>query len=241
MGFFDNFGSKISKMGNSISSQASTSLESTRLNSENRSLASEINTIFRKIGEEVYAAYRNQTSPELQDLFSRVEEAEAKIEENKKRIEELKSYVPCPNCGKSIDPNSEFCPFCGMPRVAAGQQQDPQGTPQTCPSCGKPMIPGTVFCTSCGYRLGTPLPPKADAPLPPKPDTALRETAEDWEEKEAQLQPDAQPESPAANPWDTYRQGVSDDEETLPAESPAAADIPPEAPGTDNAGPADVR
>lgn len=162
MGFFDNFGSKLSKMGNSISSQASTSLESTSLSSENRNLTTEINTIFRKIGEEVYASHKNGTDPELTDYFARLGELEDQIESNRKRIEELKSYIKCPNCGKSIAPDSEFCPFCGMPLAAAEQNQEQSGDTQYCPNCGQPMIPGTVFCTSCGYRLGTPLPPKEE-------------------------------------------------------------------------------
>ena len=50
----------------------------------------------------------------------------------------------CPACGKDIDANAAFCPFCG------GNSAAPQSKGIICDKCGKTAPEGNKFCPFCG-------------------------------------------------------------------------------------------
>ena len=50
----------------------------------------------------------------------------------------------CPFCGKSVEPDSVFCPNCGG---KLSENKD-------CPNCGFELPSGTVFCPKCGTKVG---------------------------------------------------------------------------------------
>ena len=47
----------------------------------------------------------------------------------------------CRQCGKIVDKNHTFCPYCGARAEAA------------CPKCAKPIEKGWEICPSCGEKL----------------------------------------------------------------------------------------
>ena len=79
----------------------------------------------------------------------------------------------CPNCGKMVPSDAQFCPYCGhkfeerkMKKCIKCGREIPEyaqfcpycGAPQTppktvCPNCGKEIPPDVAFCPYCGYKL----------------------------------------------------------------------------------------
>lgn len=73
--------------------------------------------------------------------------------EQRRRIAELEAQLGiepkvegnCPNCGKPLQADAEFCGFCGkrvVPEV------------RVCAKCGTVSLPGAVWCARCGAALG---------------------------------------------------------------------------------------
>lgn len=52
----------------------------------------------------------------------------------------------CPSCGKDVDINAAFCPFCG-------NNTAPKSKDITCVKCGKTAPEGTKFCPFCGNKF----------------------------------------------------------------------------------------
>ncbi len=75
----------------------------------------------------------------------------------------------CPNCGKMVPNDAQFCPYCGHKFVSGMKKcvkcgkdipEDAQfcpycGAPQksVCPNCGKEIPPDVAFCPYCGQKL----------------------------------------------------------------------------------------
>lgn len=51
--------------------------------------------------------------------------------------------IPCPGCSRPIEPDSKFCPHCGI-RISGG----------TCSICQATLEAGDRFCASCGNTVG---------------------------------------------------------------------------------------
>ena len=60
--------------------------------------------------------------------------------------------INCPKCGKPLQPDAQFCSFCGEPI-----QTDPKTSEEhedvNCPKCGKPLLPDAQFCGFCGEPI----------------------------------------------------------------------------------------
>ena len=60
---------------------------------------------------------------------------------------EIKPII-CPQCGKSINADSEFCCFCGEKIIVA-----PPPPILFCRKCGYKLAEGSVFCSKCGLKV----------------------------------------------------------------------------------------
>ncbi len=59
---------------------------------------------------------------------------------------EDKKTKKCVKCGREIPADAKFCPYCGAP------QPEKSGTIH-CPNCGKEIPADVAFCPYCGYKL----------------------------------------------------------------------------------------
>jgi RNA polymerase subunit RPABC4/transcription elongation factor Spt4 len=74
--------------------------------------------------------------------------------ERQRRVAELEARLgiepevegQCPNCGKALQVDAEFCSFCGT-RV--------KPVVRVCPKCGTVALPNAEWCAKCGTALGT--------------------------------------------------------------------------------------
>lgn len=70
---------------------------------------------------------------------------------------------PCRFCGKLVEENSVFCPFCARPHPLIA----------VCPYCLAPISPGWTLCNACGQPLVIPC-PKCSSPVGPDTDECER-------------------------------------------------------------------
>lgn|GEM_PF-1114516 len=90
----------------------------------------------------------------------------AKAQSNKSRTTASgasQTAQPCPTCGKTVVPDSGYCPDCGSPMqmpdgntasaAAVGNVSGTTGPATSCPICGTNNPAGTEYCSSCGVPL----------------------------------------------------------------------------------------
>lgn len=90
---------------------------SARLQIEVVDLQSDINTVYRELGELVYAAHTNPSEqPEgVDEKLGVLDEKNLRLKEIRERLDSLKQMSRCPNenCSAAVDKNDSFCRFCG--------------------------------------------------------------------------------------------------------------------------------
>lgn len=62
----------------------------------------------------------------------------------------------CSNCGKKLQNDMSFCPFCGTQieiKKGESSREKFKGQVHKCPSCGEILGPFVVKCPSCGYEV----------------------------------------------------------------------------------------
>lgn len=151
MAIFGGMKERISQAGQTTVQKAKDLSEITRLNSEISAAENQINTLYGRIGYEIYRAYRDDPQPETADLVQQVTELHQKIEDCKEQIKAINAANTCPQCGAKISKGMAFCSNCGC-KLPTGPQPRPEEL-ATCDSCGAPIMPGSAFCTSCGKKL----------------------------------------------------------------------------------------
>jgi endogenous inhibitor of DNA gyrase (YacG/DUF329 family) len=64
-------------------------------------------------------------------------------------MDKVSSDIPkvCPNCGKDVMKDSNFCRFCGKMIPAVKEPLN------NCPKCGKQLAPDSRFCRFCGKQI----------------------------------------------------------------------------------------
>lgn len=107
--FFDD----VKKLGKSVAEKGKDAIEITKLNSQVSAEKDKMKDMFAKIGEQVYANFRNGNDQGFGEWCVQIQEAEARIEEIKAKVMEIKDASKCPNCGGEVSKEVAFCPKCG--------------------------------------------------------------------------------------------------------------------------------
>lgn len=80
----------------------------------------------------------------------------------------------CWKCGGALEPDGQFCPFCGAPKAPSPPVAAPPPSPKiasfVCPACRALLEAGARFCNSCGRVLSPqPAPAPVTSQRPPLP------------------------------------------------------------------------
>lgn len=163
MSFFDDFGKKLSEVGQNAVKKTREITDSAKINSaiseENQKIANN----YYQIGKLYVEKHASDCEPDFAGMIAAIRESEQKVADYTRQIQELKGLVRCEKCGAQVPGNMPYCNFCGtplpQPPAAAGENLS------KCPRCGQ-MIPNTMkFCTYCGNPMGNA--PQPQAPVPP--------------------------------------------------------------------------
>lgn len=90
-------------------------VEITRLNVRIFDVGSEMNVLYRKLGELMYAAYSGEEADDgrMDALLAEIDAKKAETASLRARISELKKEKPCPVCGEGCTGGDRFCRRCG--------------------------------------------------------------------------------------------------------------------------------
>ncbi len=148
MGFFDDFGKKVT---NTTMSFQETTNKIERQNKCKRQITennSKIEKCYNEIGKKVYQS--DKIDKEVSSFIDeKKNEINKLVDENKSlhlEILKLDNKAICTNCESEIDANASFCPNCGKE-----QNIVPEGKIR-CKKCGEIIDKNYAFCLKCGAK-----------------------------------------------------------------------------------------
>lgn len=147
MAFFDNMKSKLTATSQTAVQKARELTEIARLNAQVSEAENQINELYRRLGHEIYQAYREAPLSVGTELIGRINELHDDIADCKAQIQVLNQANLCPNCGARINKGMLFCSSCGAKLPAPESKQA-----RLCSGCGEVLEDGALFCTACGTK-----------------------------------------------------------------------------------------
>jgi NADH pyrophosphatase NudC (nudix superfamily) len=159
MGFLDDLGKSLNKVGKKTTDMASVA----KLKLDITKHKSSIDKKYEELGSRVYFLAKENLEMdesistlinEIDELYEAIKLVEAEIEKfNVEKPEEKESApaeasgFPCSNCGAQLAPNTKFCGSCGT------KVEEPAPVEvKTCPNCNA-EVGDAKFCNSCGTSI----------------------------------------------------------------------------------------
>ena len=117
MEFFDKLGKKASEAYKVTADKTGKLAKEAKLRMKISELKSQINDIYKEIGECVYQKHtrdgKYDISKEIEEKCTKIDVLSDEIDSNLKQCLELKDKRQCPNCFAEIEKDVKFCPECG--------------------------------------------------------------------------------------------------------------------------------
>ena len=117
MEFFDKLGKKASEAYKVTADKTGKLAKEAKLRMKISELKSQINTIYKEIGEAVYQKHTREgeydNEKEIEEKCTKIDVLSDEIESNLKQCLELKDKKQCPSCFTEIEKDVKFCPKCG--------------------------------------------------------------------------------------------------------------------------------
>ena len=117
MEFFDKLGKKASEAYKVTADKTGKLAKEAKLRMKISDLKSQINTIYKEIGETVYQKHTREgeydITKEIEEKCIKIDVLSDEIESNLKQCLELKDKRQCPSCFAEIEKDVKFCPKCG--------------------------------------------------------------------------------------------------------------------------------
>lgn len=162
MGFFDDFGKKVTDAGQKAMQKTQEMSEVARVNSLISQNENKINNVYYQIGKLFVSTYGDDCKPEFAGLVATVVELEQQNITYRKQIQDIKGIQHCEKCGAEVPKGVAFCSSCGaaMPKV---DKQVVTDDCVKCSSCGAMVKKSMRFCTACGQAMTQPVVAPVDA------------------------------------------------------------------------------
>ena len=117
MEFFDKLGKKASEAYKVTADKTGKLAKEAKLRMKISDLKSQINSIYKEIGETVYQKHTREgeydITKEIEEKCTKIDVLSDEIESNLKQCLELKDKRQCPSCFAEIEKDVKFCPKCG--------------------------------------------------------------------------------------------------------------------------------
>lgn len=157
MAFWNEFKEKLTVTGKKAVDKTKDLTEIAKLKISIAEQERKIDSSYEKIGRAYAEANAESADKLLPEEFEAIDAANAKIADFTARLRELKGLLICPNCGKEISSDVNFCPKCGTAiekKVYEGEViVEAPVTPKTCSKCGAALEKDADFCTDCGAKI----------------------------------------------------------------------------------------
>ena len=113
--FFEDLGKMLGEKAETVSVIATEAMEVQKLKHQVRSLERSNGHDLEDLGRAVYQRYLDGAllDETAQELCSAIQEREEGIEDCLKRIALIKGEQKCPVCGRDVNKEMSFCPYCG--------------------------------------------------------------------------------------------------------------------------------
>jgi RNA polymerase subunit RPABC4/transcription elongation factor Spt4 len=158
MGFLDDLGKSLNKVGKMTSEMAS----GAKLKLEITKNKSNIDKKYEELGSRIYFLNKEGMAPdesiatiieEIDQLFVNIENLEKEIETINAQ-QEMKAQVEpvCRNCGQALKADSKFCAACGTKVEEEIIEEVQAASEKLCPNC-QAVVGDAKFCNSCGTSL----------------------------------------------------------------------------------------
>ena len=113
MGFFDDFGKKISSAGQEAIAKTKELADVAKINSSISDEENKIKTAYSEIGKKYFENHSEDSEEDYEAQIAVIKEAMEKIKAYEHQIVEIKRVVKCPNCGAENSKTDAFCATCG--------------------------------------------------------------------------------------------------------------------------------
>lgn len=157
MGFFDDFGKKISSAGQETIAKTKELADVAKINSNISDEENKIKTAYSEIGKKYFENHSEDSEEDYEAQIAVIKEAMEKIKAYEQQIVEIKGVVKCPNCGAENSKTAAFCATCGtalpVPVTESVEATEQNVVEKKCPNCGEVINDGAAFCAKCGTKI----------------------------------------------------------------------------------------
>lgn len=154
MSIFEQFGRKVTGMANLVQKKTTDSIDIFKLRQQIRTAEAERERLFTAIGKTVYDASVTGVQPDVNGMIDTINALNEGIAALNKQIDELSPVRRCVECGRELNSDARFCPYCGAKNEIVVEQKDDAA--EVCPKCGAARSGDDRFCASCGYDFSEP-------------------------------------------------------------------------------------
>lgn len=156
MGFFDDFGKRVSDAGQKAVQKTQEMSEVARINSLISQNENKINNVYYQIGKIFISIYGDDCKEEFAGMVAMAAELEQQNITYKQQIQDIRGIQHCEKCGAEVPKGGAFCSSCGavMPKV---DKQTIVDECIKCANCGSMVKKGMKFCTACGQAMAQPV------------------------------------------------------------------------------------
>jgi len=165
MGFLDDLGKSLNKVGKKTSEMAS----GAKLKLEITKHKSNIDKKYEELGARIYFLSKEGLAPDesISEIITAIDEMFVAIENLEKEIAAITaeankpetSGFKCKNCGEALAEGTKFCGSCGekVEETVESVEEKPleevvEETKKICPNC-QAEIGDAKFCNSCGTSI----------------------------------------------------------------------------------------
>jgi methyl-accepting chemotaxis protein len=119
-----------SNVANTVAKTSSEMVEKSKLLSSIGSCKKEVRDLYGSLGEVVYSKSKEGLikDDEVSYLIDKIDRINEDINSLQSKLDELSSEKTCKTCGKELDKDVRFCPFCGAKQEVEEEAEETEET-----------------------------------------------------------------------------------------------------------------
>ena len=117
MGFLEDLSDKITRGGATVAKKAKEVSEVATLTATVEKEKINLDKLYMQAGKQMYEEKREILASNFPASVAKIDETIKKIDDAKEAIKVAKGVSVCPGCGKEVERNVRFCPYCGASMI----------------------------------------------------------------------------------------------------------------------------